>query len=260
MNDHELAARLAEDAGVLLLKLRNQLVKNGAHPVMLKDFGDASAHEFLMEELKISRPDDFVLSEEGIQGDYSQKDRVWIVDPLDGTREYGEFPRDDWAVHVALVERGELVAGAVSIPQRDQVFSTAKPPVLPPPWELKNGGDGADGKRNTVRIAVSRTRPGRAASALYHSLNTEFLPMGSAGVKTMAVVEGIVDIYAHSGGQNEWDSAAPVAIARAAGLWTSHLDGSNLIYNRPDPYVENLIVCRPELAETCLEVMRIAGF
>lgn len=249
--DHQLASDLAVEAGKLLLEVRAELVKQGAHPWMLKDSGDQYAHQYLMKMLNQERPDDAVLSEEGIQGDYSSQKRVWIVDPLDGTREFGEYPRDDWAVHVALVENGELIAGAVSIPAREQVFSTPNP-EQPPARETTD--------KNALKVAISRTRPGRAVYALSEFFELELIPMGSAGVKAMAVVQGIADVYAHSGGQNEWDSAAPVAVARAAGLWTSHLDGSELIYNRPDPFVENLIVCRPEIADSCLKIFKQAGF
>ena len=249
MDDHQLASHLAVNAGKLLLQVRKELVERGVDTWTLKDSGDMTAHEYIMQVLNKERPDDSVLSEEGIQENFSEQKRVWIVDPLDGTREFGEYPRDDWAVHIALVEEGKLVVGAVSIPARNQIFVTPDPPKLP-----------SFDKESKLRIAVSRTRPGRAAYVLSQFLEVDFLPMGSAGVKTMAVVEGIADVYAHSGGQNEWDSAAPVAIARAAGLWTSYLDGSELIYNRPDPFIQNLIVCRSEIAPVCLEILKKVGF
>ncbi len=254
MNDHQLAADLAVKTGELLIDVRNELVKKGTHPWMLKDSGDYYAHQYILQTLNEARPGDAVLSEEGVQGDFSQQKRVWIVDPLDGTREFGEFPRDDWAVHIALVEDGELIVGAVSIPARNQIFVTPDP-TPPPSFNVKT---------KTLKIAISRSRPGQAVYVLHNALGGEyefeFLPMGSAGVKTMAVVEGHADIYAHSGGQNEWDSAAPVAIARAAGLWTSHLNGDDLIYNRPDPFVQNLIICRAELSEQCLSAFQLAGY
>ncbi len=268
MNDHELAAHLAEKAGELLVELRTKFIERYNDPWTLKDLGDMTAHKYLAEALAEFRPEDSVLSEEGVQMDFSRKQRVWIIDPLDGTREFGEYPRDDWAVHIALVVEGKLAVGAVSIPEREQVFSTANPPTVPPfpvsqtsaSAGSSDAGSAANPTSDKIKIAVSRTRPGRAASALYEALDVELLPMGSAGVKTMAVIEGKADIYAHSGGQKEWDSAAPVAVARSAGLWTSHLDGSELIYNRPNPFVENLIVCRAELADVCLKIMKLAGF
>lgn len=251
MNDHKLASDLAVQAGKLLLSVREELVEKGVDVWTLKDSGDYRANEYLVQRLAEERPDDAVLSEEDVQGDYSQEKRVWIIDPLDGTREFGEYPRDDWAVHIALVEDGKLTVGAVSIPAREQIFSTPNP--AKPAHPSLNGG-------NKLRVAISRTRPGRAAYILSQFYEMELLPMGSAGVKTMAVVQGVADIYVHSGGQYEWDSAAPVAIARAAGLWTSRLDGTELIYNRPNPFVENFIVCRPDIAENCLDILNKAGF
>jgi 3'(2'), 5'-bisphosphate nucleotidase len=189
-------------------------------------------------------PGDAVLSEEGAD-DRARLDaeRVWIVDPLDGTREFGEPPRTDWAVHVALVIAGDPVAGAVALPARKVVLSTAAPPTLAGPGP-------------TVRLAVSRTRPPAAAALLADALGAELVPMGSAGAKAMAVVLGEADVYAHSGGQYEWDSAAPVAVARAAGLHCSRLDGAPLVYNQPDSWLPDLLICRPELAERVIAALR----
>jgi 3'(2'), 5'-bisphosphate nucleotidase len=172
-----------------------------------------------------------------------QADRVWIVDPLDGTREFSELDRDDWAVHVALWQAGELVAGAVALPARGVTLATptlAAPPVHSGP----------------PRIAVSRSRPPAVAEAVRDRLGGVLVPMGSAGVKVAAVVQGAADVYVHAGGQYEWDSAAPVAVARAAGLHTSRIDGSPLVYNRPDPLLPDLLVCRPEYAKTVLAAIR----
>ena len=168
--------------------------------------------------------------------------RVWIVDPLDGTREFGEPPRTDWAVHVALVIGGEPVAGAVALPARGLVLSTASPPRLPPGVERP-------------RVVVSRTRPPASAQQLVNALDAELVPMGSAGAKAMAVVLGDADIYAHSGGQYEWDSAAPVAVAASAGLHVSRLDGSPLRYNQRDAWLPDLLICRPELAQPVLAAL-----
>ncbi|MGZ6793374.1 MAG: 3'(2'),5'-bisphosphate nucleotidase CysQ [Mycobacteriales bacterium] len=209
----------------------------------LKDAGDRQAHLLLVAELARLRPDDGVLSEEAA-ADPSRldKQRVWVVDPLDGTREYGEPGRTDWAVHVALCVDGTATVGAVALPARGLVLSTAEPlPVLSP-------------RVGPPRLAVSRTRPPAHAQVLADELGGELVPMGSAGAKAMAVVLGEVEVYAHSGGQYEWDSAAPVAVAAAAGLHVSRLDGSPLVYNRPDPYLPDLLVCRPEYAATALEV------
>ena len=178
-------------------------------------------------------------------------DRVWIVDPLDGTREFSEVPRDDWAVHVALWERnesgGELTAGAVAQPALGETFSTAAPPVVP------------DRTSERPRIAVSRTRPPAFVEALAAELDAELVPMGSAGVKVISVVRDITDAYVHAGGQYEWDNAAPVAVARAAGLFCSRIDGSELRYNQDDVSLPDLIVCRPELSEAILDFVRRHG-
>jgi 3'(2'), 5'-bisphosphate nucleotidase len=198
-----------------------------------------------MAALAARFPGDAVLSEEG-KDDLARvgHPRTWIVDPLDGTREFSEPPRDDWAVHVALVAGGVLVAGAVALPARGLTLSTAAPPPLPP---VHHG---------RPRLLVSRTRPTEHAERLAKELNAELVPMGSAGAKAMAVVLGDGDIYAHSGGQYEWDSAAPVAVAAAAGLHTSRLDGAPLIYNQANPWLPDLLICRPEQAEAVIEICR----
>jgi 3'(2'), 5'-bisphosphate nucleotidase len=189
-----------------------------------------------------ARPDDAVLSEEGADDPVRlRSQRVWIVDPLDGTREFSEPGRDDWAVHVALWQNGELVAGAVALAA--QGITLATPSVAAPPP--------APGE---PRIVVSRTRPPAIALEVRDSLGGVLVEMGSAGAKVASVVQGRSDVYVHAGGQYEWDSAAPVAVARAAGLHTSRLDGSPLTYNRPDPLLPDLIVCRPELADAVLAV------
>jgi 3'(2'), 5'-bisphosphate nucleotidase len=196
-----------------------------------------------MARLKEMHPEDAVLSEEGVDDPVRLgAARVWIVDPLDGTREFGEPPRTDWAVHVALVIRGGPVAGAVALPARGLVLSTASPPRLPPAVER-------------ARVVVSRTRPPASAQQLVNALHAELVPMGSAGAKAMAVVLGDADIYAHSGGQYEWDSAAPVAVAASAGLHVSRLDGSPLRYNQRDAWLPDLLICRPELAQPVLAAL-----
>jgi 3'(2'), 5'-bisphosphate nucleotidase len=205
-----------------------------------------------MAALTAERPDDAVLSEEATEEERANSarlvaDRVWIVDPLDGTREFSELGRSDWAVHVALWERGELVAGAVAQPGIDTTFHTGQPPV------------GPDTTAERPRIVVSRTRPPAFVQALAEELGAELVPMGSAGVKMMSVVRDISDAYVHAGGQYEWDSAAPVAVAAAAGLFTSRIDGSPLRYNQDDVYLPDVIVCRPELAEQILSFIKRHG-
>lgn len=243
-DDHVLATWLAEAAGRRLLEVRAE----GLEGKELKDAGDAAAHELLMDLLAQHRPDDAVLSEEG-KDDKARlsADRVWIIDPLDGTREFSEPPRDDWAVHVALWQGGALVAGAVAQPELGETFNTGQAPVVPPRTAEK------------PRIAVSRSRPPAFVQALAEEIDAELVPMGSAGVKMMSVVRDVADAYVHAGGQYEWDSAAPVAVARAAGLFTSRVDGSELVYNQDDVYLPDLVVCRPELSEQILAFIAAHG-
>lgn len=246
--DHDLAAQLAASAGQVLLALREQ---SGDVPASeLKDRGDAAAHEHLVTELGRLRPADAVLSEEGADDPARlSADRVWIVDPLDGTREFSERDADgawrtDWAVHVALWERGAgLTAGAVALPGRDQVFSTADPGTRPATAQ------------GPLRLAVSRSRPPALIGELAQLTDVELVPMGSAGVKAMSVLTGQCDAYVHGGGQYEWDSAAPVAVAAAAGLFCSRLDGSDLEYNRENPWLPDLVVCETHRAADLLDLI-----
>lgn len=241
MNDHQLAAQLATQAGELLLAVRTELAE--ATESERKAAGDKRSHDFLMGELARSRPTDAVLSEEGADNPVRlRSERVWIVDPLDGTREFSELGRQDWAVHVALWESGELVAGAVALPA--QGLTLATPKVTPPPADP-----------GAPRIVVSRTRPPAIALQVCERLGGTLVPMGSAGAKVAAVIQGLADVYVHAGGQYEWDSAAPVAVAHAAGLHTSRIDGSALRYNRPDPLLPDLLVCRPGYADAVLSVV-----
>jgi 3'(2'), 5'-bisphosphate nucleotidase len=244
-DDHRLAIGVATDAGELLVELRARLVAEGAEAQVLKDTGDRRAHHLIVDALAARlAAGDAVLSEEG-RDDPARLDaaRVWIVDPLDGTREFGEPPRTDWAVHVALVIDGAPVAGAVALPALGITFGTDPAPPPPP----AAGG--------APRVIVSRSRPPAAATWLAEHLGGVLVEMGSAGAKAMAVVRGEADVYAHSGGQYEWDSCAPVAVAAAAGLHVSRLDGSALRYNNADPYLPDLLICRPELAAPALSAL-----
>ena len=248
LDDHAFAAWAADRAGARLLAVRAE----GLEGRELKDAGDAAAQELLAGLLAEHRPGDSVLSEEA-SDDKSrlQAERVWIIDPLDGTREFSEPPRDDWAVHVALWqregERGELSAGAVAQPALGETFHTGTPPEVPARTS------------DRPRIAVSRTRPPAFVQALADEIGAELVPMGSAGVKVMSVVRDVADAYVHAGGQYQWDNAAPVAVARAAGLHCSRVDGSPLVYNEDDTSLPDLIVCRPELADTIVEFVRRHG-
>lgn len=243
-DDHAVAEQLARDAGALLVSLRNDLTAKGFDQRSIKNAGDRESHVWLMERLAELRPEDPVLSEEGRDNSHRlSSSRAWIIDPLDGTREYGEG-RDDWAVHVALAIDGEPTIGAVSLPSLDHVLSTASPPVVP--------DRPAD---RPPRLVVSRSRAPFVAHAVAESLNADFLPMGSAGAKAMAIVLGIADIYVHAGGQYEWDNCAPAAVALAAGLHVSRIDGSPMRYNNPDPYLPDLVICRKEFAAPVLDVI-----
>ncbi|QIK65388.1 3'(2'),5'-bisphosphate nucleotidase CysQ [Nocardioides sp. HDW12B] len=236
-DDHALASWLATQAGELLLEVRTR----GLEGRELKDTGDRESHEWLMRALHEARPQDPVLSEEGKDDRRRlEASRVWIVDPVDGTREFSEPPRDDWAVHVALWQDGELVAGAVALPAVGTTFHTGAPATVPPRTS------------DRPRIAVSRSRPPAFVQALAEEIGADLVPMGSAGAKVISVVRDVTDAYVHAGGQYEWDSAAPVAVARAAGLFTSRIDGSELVYNQDDVLLPDLVVCRPELAEQIL--------
>ena len=240
MTDAELAAHLAHAAGQTLLAVR---MSSGLEGQSLGKAGDAAANAFLCEALRRERPDDGLLSEEEKDNPARlNKRRVWIVDPVDGTREYGEA-RGDWAVHVALAIDGVATIGAVALPGLDLVLRSDQPQPLPPGAPIP-------------RMLVSRSRPAREALAIAELLGAELVPMGSAGAKAMAVVRGEAEIYLHTGGQYEWDSCAPVAVAAAHGLHVSRADGAPLVYNQPDTYMPDLLICRPEWAERVLTAMR----
>lgn len=295
-DDHALAADLAERAGQLLLELRAQ----GGDPKTLRDAGDKQSHDFLMAELARARPGDAVLSEEGIDDKARlTADRVWIVDPLDGTKEFGEPGRTDWAVHVALWSRtaeapeGELAAGAVALPAQDRVLATRpKPrttddphatgdPHRAPDGDGTNGAEGAErpdpgegsggrseglsagsfpgpGAQRPLRMVVSRTRASDLVKAVAARVHAELIPWGSAGAKVATVVLGDNDAYLHSGGFYEWDTAAPVAVARQRGFHVSRIDGSRVVYNQEDPLLPDILVCRPAIAPVLLEAIREA--
>jgi 3'(2'), 5'-bisphosphate nucleotidase len=240
--DHQLAARAATAAGELLLRVRDE---HDESPWFERgDEGDAQAHDLLFALLQEQAPGDAILSEEG-RDDLRRLDnrRCWIVDPLDGTREFSEPPRTDWAVHVALCLGGAPEVGAVALPALGLTLSTAEPPPVAPRRDAP------------PRIVVSRTRPPAESGRVQRALQADILEMGSAGAKCMAVVMGDADVYVHAGGQYEWDSAAPVAVALAAGLHASRLDGSPLTYNHPDPYLPDLVISRPELAQDVLAAL-----
>ena len=245
MSDEDLAALLAAEAGRILIDVRESGRFEGKE---LGKAGDAAANRFLVDALRAARPEDGLLSEEEKDNEARlSQSRVWIIDPVDGTREYGE-ERSDWAVHVGLAVDGVAELGAVALPGLDggTVFRTDRPVAIP-------AHDGAP------RVLVSRTRPAAEAVAVAEMLGGELVPLGSAGAKAMAVIRGEADIYLHSGGQYEWDSCAPVAVARAHGLHCSRIDGSPLLYNQADTYLPDLLICRPEWAERVLEAVSRAA-
>ena len=309
-DDHALAADLAERAGQLLLALRAR----SGDPDTLRNAGDRQSHEFLMAELAKYRPADAVLSEEGLDDKARlTADRVWIVDPLDGTREFGDPGRTDWAVHVALWARnarnaeggeGDLIAGAVALPAQNRVLATHSPSTGDPhatgnratgdpmttsdphataepyPDERGSGAERPDrwvgsigrseglsegthpgpGAQRPLRMVVSRSRASDLVKAVGARMNAEMVPCGSAGAKVATVIMGENDVYLHSGGFYEWDTAAPVAVARQRGLHVSRIDGSHVVYNREDPLLPDILVCRPAIAPALLDAIREATY
>jgi 3'(2'), 5'-bisphosphate nucleotidase len=239
--DHADAARLAAMAGARLRTLRDDALV-GSHE--LGDVADRVANELILAALAAAHPDDAVLSEESPDdGPRLSAQRVWIIDPLDGTREYVQLEREDWAVHIALWERGSgITAAAVALPARDELYATGTG-LQPPP--VSHG----------LRMTVSRSRPPAFTEELAFRLGASVIPIGSAGAKAMAVLTGEVDIYVHAGGQRQWDSAAPVGVVLDAGLHASRLDGSPLLYNEADLNVPDLLICRKELAPRVLEAL-----
>jgi 3'(2'), 5'-bisphosphate nucleotidase len=242
--DSELTARLAREAGHKLVELREQMWTGGAHSWDVMDGGDAASQHYLADQLLRYRPDDAVLSEEGLEDPRRfHTDRVWIIDPLDGTREFGEPGRHDWAVHVALWDRDHFVAAAVALPALDLVLTKDPPP------------DAHHVDRDRPRLITSRTRAPHAAVIVANALGCDAVRLGSAGAKAMAVVLGEADIYLHDGGMYQWDSAAPAAVALAAGLHVSRIDGSPLVYNERSEWLPDFLICRQELRDPVLDAL-----
>ncbi len=263
IDDVRLAAVLASGAADVLVRLRADAdagrIGGGAEG--LRHDGDAAAQAWLAEALARARPDDPILSEEAADDPRRlAADRVWIIDPLDGTREFGEHApdgawRDDFAVHVALWQRGRgCTDAAVALPARGSVYDTetARIAGTADPAAVLDG-------RRALRVAVSRSRPPAVVARLAGTGRVELVPMGSAGVKTLSVLDGTVDAYIHAGGQHEWDSAAPVAVVRAGGIVATRLDGSELVYNQPEPWSPDLLVCHPALLEHLDRLLDAAG-
>lgn len=242
--DQQLASRIATQAGVMLVELRDELAIEGIHYWDLKDEGDVAGHRYIMDALTQARPDDVILSEEAADNRRRlSAERVWIIDPIDGTNEFAEPPRYDWAIHIALWEKGKLTVGSVALPTLGITFDANPAPIVPP------------STRERPLLVTSRTRNPYCAVKVANALGCDVARLGSAGAKAMAVVMGEADIYVHDGGMYQWDSAAPSAVAAAAGLHVSRTDGSPLIYNEESLWLPDFLVCRPEFAEAALRAL-----
>ena len=242
--DQQLASRVATEAGAMLVNLRDELVAEGLHYWDLKDEGDVAGHRYIMSALTAARPDDIILSEEAADNRKRlSADRVWIIDPIDGTNEFAEHPRHDWAIHIALWESGELTAASVALPTLGITFDASPAAVVPP------------STREKPLLVTSRSRNPYCAVMVANALGCDVARLGSAGAKAMAIVMGEADIYVHDGGMYQWDSAAPSAVAKAAGLHVSRIDGSPLKYNQESLWLPDFLVCRIELAEPALKAL-----
>ena len=242
--DQQLASRVATEAGAMLVELRDELVAEGIHYWDLKDEGDVAGHRYIMSALTAARPDDVILSEEAADNRRRlNAERVWIIDPIDGTNEFAEHPRHDWAIHIALWEAGELTAASVALPTLGVTFDASPAAVVPP------------STRARPLLVTSRSRNPYCAVMVANALGCDVARLGSAGAKAMAIVMGEADIYVHDGGMYQWDSAAPSAVAKAAGLHVSRIDGSPLKYNQESLWLPDFLVCRTELAEPALNAL-----
>ena len=242
--DQQLASRVATEAGAMLVELRDELVAEGIHYWDLKDEGDVAGHRYIMSALTAARPDDVILSEEAADNRRRlSAERVWIIDPIDGTNEFAEHPRHDWAIHIALWEAGELTAASVALPTLGITFDASPAAVVPP------------STRARPLLVTSRSRNPYCAVMVANALGCDVARLGSAGAKAMAIVMGEADIYVHDGGMYQWDSAAPSAVAKAAGLHVSRIDGSPLKYNQESLWLPDFLVCRTELAEPALKAL-----
>lgn len=242
--DQQLASRVATEAGVMLVDLREELVTEGIHYWDLKDEGDVAGHRYIMSALTTARPDDVILSEEAADNRRRlSAERVWIIDPIDGTNEFAEHPRHDWAIHIALWESGELTAASVALPTLGITFDASPAAKVPP------------SKRDKPLLVTSRSRNPYCAVMVANALGCDVARLGSAGAKAMAIVMGEADIYVHDGGMYQWDSAAPSAVAKAAGLHVSRIDGSELKYNQESLWLPDFLVCRTEFAEAALKAL-----
>ena len=243
MNDHELASYIAQKAGSKLLKLRDEALNSGMNSWVLRDRGDLEAHNLIIEELQFHRPNDFVLSEEGVDDRSRVKaSRVWIVDPLDGSQDYPYSGSEEWAVHIALVENGKILAGAVSCPSLGRNYSTAM--TFPPMRKVSES-----------KLVISNRWNSYQAAYVAEAMGARLASCGSAGIKASLVLGGEADIYIHNSGLYEWDVCGPVAVARAAGLSACQLDGSDFMFNKEMPVIRGLVISHPELIQDALSIL-----
>tara|TARA_B100000945_G_scaffold127177_1_gene101304 strand:+ start:1878 stop:2618 length:741 start_codon:yes stop_codon:yes gene_type:complete len=243
MNDHELASYIAQKAGSKLLKLRDEALNSGMNSWVLRDRGDLEAHNLIIEELQFHRPNDFVLSEEGVDDRSRVKaSRVWIVDPLDGSQDYPYSGSEEWAVHIALVEKGEILAGAVSCPSLGRNYSTAM--TFPPMRKVSES-----------KLVISNRWNSYQAAYVAEAMGARLASCGSAGIKASLVLGGEADIYIHNSGLYEWDVCGPVAVARAAGLSACQLDGSDFMFNKEMPVIRGLVISHPELIQDAISIL-----
>ena len=243
MNDHELASYIAQKAGSKLLKLRDEALNSGMNSWVLRDRGDLEAHNLIIEELQFHRPNDFVLSEEGVDDRSRVKaSRVWIVDPLDGSQDYPYSGSEEWAVHIALVENGKIIAGAVSCPSLGKNYSTAM--TFPPMRKVSES-----------KLVISNRWNSFQAAYVAEAMGARLASCGSAGIKASLVLGGEADIYIHNSGLYEWDVCGPVAVARAAGLSACQLDGSDFMFNKEMPVIRGLVISHPELIQDAISIL-----
>ena len=243
MNDHELASYIAQKAGSKLLKLRDEALNSGTNSWVLRDRGAREAHNLIIEELQFHRPNDFVLSEEGVDDRSRVKaSRVWIVDPLDGSQDYPYSGSEEWAVHIALVEKGEILAGAVSCPSLGRNYSTAM--TFPPMRKVSES-----------KLVISNRWNSFQAAYVAEAMGARLASCGSAGIKASLVLGGEADIYIHNSGLYEWDVCGPVAVARAAGLSACQLDGSDFMFNKEMPVIRGLVISHPELIQDAISIL-----
>lgn len=263
--DAELARTVAQGAGQLLLELRESYGEiepdDKERANALRKEGDRASHEYIAAALSAARPDDAVLSEEGADSDVRlSASRVWIVDPLDGTYEYGQN-RADFAVHIVLWNtegQARLEAGVVDLPAQGLTRSVLD--LDPQLGELPTN--------RPIRIVASRSRPPATLAQTVHHLSgslseagithegVEVVDVGSVGAKVNEILSGRAEAYIHDTGFYEWDVAAPLNVAHHYGLHAEHIDGQPVVFNQMPPYVNNLVVARADLHGFVMDALR----